>query len=87
MDLYPRAFVKYTKLSVEVLEGSGNLESCPTSEYPAIPRGGHDWGSIRHGIRVDVKRQYQGVYQNIPERKSVRTRESFVRPHSILSCL
>ena len=56
MDLYPRAFDKYTTCFVEFLEGSDDLESCPTSKYLAAPRGGHGWGSIRHGVRMDAKR-------------------------------
>ena len=46
---------------VEVLQRGHNLESASASEHIATARCDHDRESIRNGVGMDDKREYQAV--------------------------
>jgi len=51
------------------------LESSPASECVTASGGDHDQESVRHGVRVDEKREYQRFCEVTPGREPVRTRK------------
>ena len=70
--------VSMTTFCTEILQRGRDVEIPSTSKCPVADRSIDIGDSVRNGIGVDAKREYQSIYQSTPRSKSSWTRSCSV---------
>ena len=63
-------YVPMTMFCTEILQRGCDVEVPSTSKHPVADRSIDIGDSVRNGIGVDAKREYQSIYQSTPGSKS-----------------